>query len=64
MAIESLRFMQFSSKSDIWSYGVLLWEIFTMGGTPWPGMAWSLEFVDQVEHGLRMKRPEFCPHDV
>lgn len=59
MSIESLKRLEFSAKSDVWSYGVTLWEIFAMGDLPYPGLSWNLDFVENLTNGLRMKSP---PH--
>ncbi|XP_057369375.1 vascular endothelial growth factor receptor 2-like [Daphnia carinata] len=62
MAIESLTDRRFSTQSDVWSYGVLLWEIFTLGKVPYPGMEANHELVVQLEKGYRMEKPDFAPN--
>ena len=60
MAIESLSQMKFSTMSDAWAYGVTLWEVFSLGNVPYPGMAWNLDFVDQLLNGLRLPKPTYA----
>lgn len=64
MAIESLQSMTFSTKSDVWSYGVLLFEIFSYGDTPYPGMGWTVDFANDLENGLRMSKPNFATAEM
>ncbi|XP_038063483.1 tyrosine-protein kinase ABL1-like isoform X2 [Patiria miniata] len=62
-APESLAYNKFSNKSDIWAFGILLWEIATYGSSPYPGV--ELQHVyEKLERGYRMERPEGCPADV
>lgn len=64
MAIESLKELAFSTKSDVWSYGILLWEIFSLGEIPYPGLSWSQEFITQLENGLRLTKPVNCSNEM
>ncbi|XP_008406143.1 megakaryocyte-associated tyrosine-protein kinase isoform X1 [Poecilia reticulata] len=59
-APEALKKEKFSTKSDVWSYGVLLWEIFAYGRQPYPKMSLK-EVKEKVEAGYRMEAPEDCP---
>ncbi|XP_059350088.1 vascular endothelial growth factor receptor 1-like [Daphnia carinata] len=61
MAIESLTDHIFSSKSDVWSYGIVLWEIFALGKIPYPGMN-GLILVKNIQEGLRMDKPDYAPN--
>ncbi|KAJ8048433.1 Myoblast growth factor receptor egl-15 [Holothuria leucospilota] len=52
-----------SSDADIWSYGVVLYEVFTLGGTPYPGIEGRF-LVPQLKKGYRMEQPAHCPDYV
>ncbi|RXM96007.1 Megakaryocyte-associated tyrosine-protein kinase [Acipenser ruthenus] len=54
---------KFSTRSDVWSYGVLLWETFSYGRQPYPKMTLK-EVKEKVEKGYRMEAPEDCPPAV
>uniref|UniRef100_H0W4G0 Tyrosine-protein kinase n=1 Tax=Cavia porcellus TaxID=10141 RepID=H0W4G0_CAVPO len=62
-APEALKHGKFSSKSDVWSFGVLLWEVFSYGRAPYPKMSLK-EVSEAVEQGYRMEPPEGCPGPV
>ncbi|CAD5111907.1 DgyrCDS1169 [Dimorphilus gyrociliatus] len=59
MAPESLYDGLYSVKSDVWSFGVLLWEIITLGATPYPGMSGSTVMI-KVKEGYRLPKPLHC----
>ncbi|KFV86218.1 Tyrosine-protein kinase SYK [Struthio camelus australis] len=62
-APECMNFYKFSSKSDVWSFGVLMWEAFSYGQKPYKGMKGG-EVAQMIERGERMERPEGCPTEV
>lgn len=62
MAIESLTDHIFSSQSDVWSYGVLLWELFSLGKLPYPGRNAKFELIKVLQNGYRMEKPDNAPN--
>jgi len=60
MSPESLFEGVSSTKSDVWSFGVLIWEVITWGERPYPGLCPSA-VVELVKEGHRMERPHHCP---
>ncbi|XP_067037569.1 fibroblast growth factor receptor 2-like isoform X3 [Acropora muricata] len=63
LAIEALFDRVYTIQSDVWAFGVLLWEIFTFGGSPYPGRPVQNLF-DLLESGYRMERPSNCPNKI
>uniref|UniRef100_A0A671NHA0 Platelet-derived growth factor receptor alpha n=1 Tax=Sinocyclocheilus anshuiensis TaxID=1608454 RepID=A0A671NHA0_9TELE len=64
MAPESIFDNLYTTLSDVWSYGILLWEIFSLGGTPYPGMVVDSSFYNKIKSGYRMAKPEHASSDV
>ncbi|CAL8128519.1 unnamed protein product [Orchesella dallaii] len=64
MSIEALRSLEFSEKSDVWAFGVTMWEIFSVGDTPYPGLSWNLDFVGELQKGLRLQRPQYSTEEI
>ncbi|XKL62598.1 hypothetical protein PGB90_002431 [Kerria lacca] len=62
-APEALRQGIFSNKSDMWSFGVLLWEIYSFGRVPYPRIPLA-DVVKHVEKGYKMEAPEGCPPEI
>ncbi|XP_071260735.1 tyrosine-protein kinase receptor Tie-1-like isoform X4 [Salvelinus alpinus] len=63
MAIESLNYSVYTTKSDVWSFGVLLWEIVSLGGTPYCGMTCA-ELYEKLPQSYRMEQPRNCDDEV
>ncbi|KAG8179337.1 hypothetical protein JTE90_006960 [Oedothorax gibbosus] len=60
MAPESITYGKFSLESDVWAYGVVLWEIFTYGKQPYYGHS-NDEVVKLILQGILLSSPEHCP---
>ncbi|XP_074649860.1 tyrosine-protein kinase Btk-like isoform X2 [Tubulanus polymorphus] len=62
-APEVLNYYKFSSKSDVWSFGVLMWEIFSGGETPYANMP-NKDISDYINGGSKLQRPASCPPHI
>uniref|UniRef100_A0A669F6G1 Tyrosine-protein kinase n=1 Tax=Oreochromis niloticus TaxID=8128 RepID=A0A669F6G1_ORENI len=62
-APECINYFKFSSKSDVWSFGVLMWEAYSYGQKPYKGMKGN-DVLQMIESGKRMDSPEKCPLEM
>ncbi|PNJ62167.1 FES isoform 3 [Pongo abelii] len=62
-APEALNYGRYSSESDVWSFGILLWETFSLGASPYPNLS-NQQTREFVEKGGRLPCPELCPDAV
>ncbi|XP_058502447.1 NT-3 growth factor receptor isoform X1 [Solea solea] len=63
MPPESIMYRKFTTESDVWSFGVILWEIFTYGKQPWFQLA-NNEVIECITQGRVLERPRLCPKEV
>uniref|UniRef100_A0A7N6BEU6 receptor protein-tyrosine kinase n=1 Tax=Anabas testudineus TaxID=64144 RepID=A0A7N6BEU6_ANATE len=64
MSPESIFDKVFTTQSDVWSYGILLWEIFSLGASPYPGIHIDEEFCHRLKGGTRMRAPEYSTPEI
>ncbi|XP_038071384.1 tyrosine-protein kinase STK-like [Patiria miniata] len=62
-APETFMYGRVSTKSDVWSFGVLLTELVTHGCIPYPGMS-NKDVMDKIQHGYRMPKMADCPQTL
>uniref|UniRef100_A0A8C4C742 Tyrosine-protein kinase n=1 Tax=Denticeps clupeoides TaxID=299321 RepID=A0A8C4C742_9TELE len=62
-ALEVIQYLKFSSKSDVWSFGVLMWEVYSEGRLPYETQT-NQDVVQQLNDGMRLLRPRLAPDDV
>uniref|UniRef100_A0A9J7ZGP4 Tyrosine-protein kinase receptor n=1 Tax=Cyprinus carpio carpio TaxID=630221 RepID=A0A9J7ZGP4_CYPCA len=63
MPPESIMYRKFSTESDVWSFGVIMWEIFTYGKQPWFQLS-NNEVIECITQGRVLDRPRLCPKEV
>uniref|UniRef100_A0A8C2ZH27 Tyrosine-protein kinase receptor TYRO3 n=1 Tax=Cyclopterus lumpus TaxID=8103 RepID=A0A8C2ZH27_CYCLU len=63
IALESLADNVYTTQSDVWAFGVTMWEVLTRGQTPYPGVENS-EVYEYLIKGERLKKPPDCREDI
>ncbi|KAM4050421.1 vascular endothelial growth factor receptor 2 [Anomaloglossus baeobatrachus] len=64
MAPETIFDRVYTTQSDVWSFGVLLWEIFSLGGSPYPGVQIDEDFCRRLKDGTRMRAPDYATVEI
>ncbi|XP_076877253.1 vascular endothelial growth factor receptor kdr-like [Brachyhypopomus gauderio] len=64
MAPEAIFDKIYTTQSDVWSFGVLMWEIFSLGASPYPGLQIDEEFCCRLKDGTRMRAPEYASSEI
>ncbi|KAK9888940.1 hypothetical protein WA026_001159 [Henosepilachna vigintioctopunctata] len=64
MAIEAIRDRVFSTQSDVWAFGIVLWELFSLARMPYPGMQADERLYARLVEGYRMESPEYATQEI
>ncbi|XP_033113456.1 vascular endothelial growth factor receptor 1-like isoform X2 [Anneissia japonica] len=64
MAPESIFDKVYTTYSDVWSFAIFMWEVFSLGGSPYPGVQVDEEFYNRLKNGYRMCQPEYAPEAI
>ncbi|XP_020798924.1 vascular endothelial growth factor receptor 1 isoform X4 [Drosophila serrata] len=64
LALESLSDHVFSTYSDVWSFGIVLWEMFSLAKVPYPGIDPNQELFNKLNDGYRMEKPPYANQEL
>lgn len=67
MAVESIARSLFSTESDVWSFGIVLWELFTLAETPYSEVKDSSQFEElssKLVKGQRLRKPDYATNEM
>ncbi|XP_055548127.1 vascular endothelial growth factor receptor 1 isoform X2 [Wyeomyia smithii] len=64
LALECISDNIFGTYSDVWAYGIVLWEFFSLAKVPYPGMEANQELYNKLRDGYRMDKPQYANQDV
>uniref|UniRef100_A0AAY4DE32 receptor protein-tyrosine kinase n=1 Tax=Denticeps clupeoides TaxID=299321 RepID=A0AAY4DE32_9TELE len=64
MAPETIFDRVYTTQSDVWSFGILLWEIFSLGASPYPGVSIDEAFCRRLKEGTRMRAPDYATPEI
>ncbi|XP_052379431.1 ephrin type-A receptor 7 isoform X5 [Oncorhynchus keta] len=59
-AMEAIQYRKFTSASDVWSYGIVMWEVMSYGERPYWDMS-NQDVIKAIEEGYRLPAPMDCP---
>lgn len=64
LAIESISDQVFSTYSDVWAFGIVLWEFFSLSKVPYPGMEADQSLYIKLRDGYRMEKPKYANQNI